>query len=620
MAASKKQKNKRKVSANYRPAGSWLWPIALALAVIPLIVHTYTFDTGLSRFDWYPDEAGLQTDFFLFYKMIAIIVVMAVMTCILLFRLSKSRKEMPWEKPFFLMAGYAALCFISFLFSRNKDYAAGGGYEMFESVWVVVGYVIIMYYCYATIKDEQDIIKIFIWASIGIGIVYLIGLFQYVGLDFFKSDFGKRLILDDTFWAAKDEITFTFAPGDIYTTLYNINFVGLYVGGLLPVFAVLTFVDKKVWRKIIWGAFTAASPIMIYGSRTDSAFVALAAGVIFALLVLAMRKKITAIIAGAVAVLAVVGGIVYLNIPAGEELKLQITGGYYLDEVYPITSVLTKEDGVEFKTENDTLFMSWDEEDIRVLGSDGQAVSMLPKEDSPETKIISNAGDFDNSELIYEIQMNYDEASGEYTPFTAVQLTTCGTTWIFTNSLGDGGYWYNNAVGKWVQITDRKYVRAFPELLFSGRGTIWNRALPVLKDCIFIGKGANNFITAFPQDEYITEAYYNSMYTYDVKAHFWLLQMAVEEGILAVLLFLGFYFWYVVRAIMVFRRGSLKDSSTWLVLAFLIGTVIYMVAAIANDSTVGTGIVMWVDLGMGLAANKIAEVKQKQCLEEEQSN
>lgn len=116
---------------------------------------------------------------------------------------------------------------------------------------------------------------------------------------------------------------------------------------------------------------------------------------------------------------------------------------------------------------------------------------------------------------------------------------------------------------------------------------------------------------ATPQDEYIYENYYNNIDNLDVKGHNWFVTMAIEEGLIALLLFLAFYVWYAVRAIIIFRKGDSKEDSTWLVLAMFSGTFIYMIAAMANDSTVNTGIVFWVMLGLGLAANRIAEEKQK---------
>ena len=70
---------------NTLKANKILIPVILLIGLIPIIVHSFVYDTNLAQFDWYPESAAKQTDFFFAWKMIAIILVGAVMLAIPVF-------------------------------------------------------------------------------------------------------------------------------------------------------------------------------------------------------------------------------------------------------------------------------------------------------------------------------------------------------------------------------------------------------------------------------------------------------------------------------------------------------------------------------------------------------
>lgn len=71
---------------NTLKANKILIPIIIMMGFIPAIVHSFVYNTNLAQFDWYPDSAAQQTDFFFAWKMIAIILVGVVTIAILLIR------------------------------------------------------------------------------------------------------------------------------------------------------------------------------------------------------------------------------------------------------------------------------------------------------------------------------------------------------------------------------------------------------------------------------------------------------------------------------------------------------------------------------------------------------
>jgi hypothetical protein len=84
----------------------------------------------------------------------------------------------------------------------------------------------------------------------------------------------------------------------------------------------------------------------------------------------------------------------------------------------------------------------------------------------------------------------------------------------------------------------------------------------------------------------------------------------VENGLLATLCLIGFYLWYMVESICLYRRVSLKTDSNRVGFAIFIGTMIYMIAALANDSTVNVAPVYWVMMGLGISVNHIVRERE----------
>lgn len=616
MSASKQKKKKNSTGAK----DFWLWPAAVAMGLVPCIVRAYEYDTHLDQFDWGPTEPMAQIDFFLFGKMVAIIVSAAIMLILLLYKISNDRRNMDWKKPFFLMVGYTGFVILSFLFSPYKGFVAGGSYEMFESIWAVLGYIVIMFYTYYVTNTEADIVKLLSIASVGAGIVYIIGIFQYLNLDLFKSKIGKALMLWPKYWEYKDGISFTFPDGYIYTTLYNVDYISLFVGAWFPVFVFLAFVDKKIWKKVIWGLLALASPLMLIGSTATTGVLAVVAGVVIVAIIILSRKKGGIFIGAGIAVAVIAAGIVFINSPQGAGLRMEVFGTYSMKDVCELTDIRTSEEGVDFVAgDNDEKLHLEMVDHVAVLTKeDGSEVAMYPSAEGDNVFVVADPGVY-NGAVVRNMSDPVQDGDNVVF-FNYVVVDMFNTRWILTNEYDGVNYLYYNDFGKWVSIDGPKYYDILNVDFLTGRGNIWNRVLYVLPSHIFIGSGANTYLYATPQDSYIFENYHKALGTYDVKAHNWFVNMTVEEGLIATLLFIAFYIWYAVRAVILFRKGSTKDAITWLVLAMFSGTLIYMISAMANDSTVNTGIVFWVMLGLGLAANRIAEEKQKRCLEDAQSN
>ena len=461
------------------------------------------------------------------------------------------------------------------------------------------------YYTYHCVQGEGQARRVLLWSGIGIMAVTMIGVYQYYGRDLFTTTFGRKLITNPSFWGHLDELVFTFPPRVVYTTLYNVDFLPFYFGLLIPVVLGMFLAAKRLWLGILYLVPAAAFAICLKGSGTDTWYLALSIALAVGLFIL-MSRRIWSLIAAIVmyALVLTVGANSFMETPAWERLKTNIAGTvHWMDSIF-IKDIDTNEDSVVFSLEDEQLQIAY------AFDPDGGTYWL-------ETK------DGDDNELSYTIleDESYkcvldDEAYrgcsiqlvnlGDY---YGIGVTIGGRTWYFTNQT-DGTYYYHNPLGKLAKTDDVPSVEWFNDDAFNGRGFIWNRTIPILKKYIFLGSGANNYALAFPQNDYVIRVYRWGVGTYDVKAHCWLMQQWVENGLIAMLCILGFYAWYFIKSVRIYRRAKLRQGAAWIGFGILVGTLNYMIASLANDSNVNTAPMFWIMMGLGMAVNRMVVQEQ----------
>lgn len=582
-----------------------LIPLILMMGFVPLIVHMYIYKTGLSQFLWYPDEAEIRTDMFFAWKMYAIIALGIVMIGVLTYRYFRKKDKMSFENSFYLLFFYAMFVGMSALLSQYKHWVACGTYELFEPVWVVFAYIVICYYTYHFVQDESHVVTVLRWAGIGVLAVTLIGTFQYFKLDFFKTSLGKHLIANPSYWDKLDKLTITMEPGRVYTTLYNPNFLSFYYGLVIPLVACLVIAAKKPLHRIFLIIVEVLALICLKGSDSDSGWLALVIGAVVVAGVLLSRSKKTAVvgIAGAIAGLVVVIAVCVAT-PLGDRLGTAIVGTYHAEDRVGLRDIAMSENEVVLDIGGNQMTLSYGTIET---GGQGEFFckdaggNELVRTRIDETNLIDQVND--PVYLGCTIQpVTFDTVAG-------FRVTLEGHVWDFAYVAGDGYYLVNSA-GKLEKFATPKSAKLFREDAMSNRGHIWNLTIPMLAKHIFIGVGANAYMLAYPQNDYIYHAYVTGPNSYDVKAHCWYLQQWLENGLIGLLLLLGFMGWYVVRSVRIYRKADLRESTTWLGIGLFAAVVVYLAAGIANDSNVCTAPLFWGMLGLGMAVNRMIVSKE----------
>lgn len=514
-------------------------------------------------------------------------------------------RDLQFENSFYFLMVYGLFVLMSALFSKYKHWVSGGTYELFESVWVVFAYMLLCYYVYNFVNEEKHVEFILKISGIGMAIVTVIGVFQYFGLDFFQSNFGKHLITNPGWWKNLKELTFNFAPKTSYTTLYNPNFLSFYFGMLIVLAVCLFIASKKIWHRIVLAVAVVCCAICLKGSGSASGWMALALAAVVLILVLLSRKKKLFVVGAVVVVIGIIAAIVLGNTTsAGENIKNTIAGTYRMSDRWALNGVETNTDDVVLDIHGNKLSVSY------TVGEDG--TTQISCKDSDGNELSQTIVDADNQVTTMDdsrfsgVQLQ-PVSFGDSLP--GICATIDGVQWNFINT-DENGYEYLNPAGKLVKFENPKVSKVFLDDAMSNRGHIWNKTIPLLGRHAFMGSGANTYMFEVPQEDYISQNYVYGANSYDVKAHSWYLQQWVETGLIGTLALLVFLFWYLVQSVRIYRRVDLHESISWVGFGLFAAVLVYMIAGIANDSNVCTAPVFWGMLGLGLAVNRMLVKKE----------
>lgn len=586
----------KKKHAN-RPIKTSIWmllPIILMLGFVPLIVKEHVYETNLSGFAWFGSMSE-YTDFFLYYKSMAIIMLGTVMASIVVYRLVKEKKQIRFTVIMLPLFIYGILAFLSSVFSEYASFAMSGGFEQFESVWVLLSYCIIAYYTFLNIQSEEDIKVILKWFFIGTAIIVFIGISQALKLDFYRTAVGKMLITSGRTAEELKGLEFNFDLGRTYMSLYNPNYVGTYVPLLLPLFTVLAIFTKNFKWKAAYGIIVFLLVVCLVCSWSSAGIVALCTAMA-ALLVFFKDyyKKYWKILAAGAAVILI--GIVVFD---------QMNQNIFSRKFANIFAKTATEDYLsKIETNDDNIIVTYEGNDLVVQFD-------LDAEDEPFTFSDRNGSVFNYETDGEGVSRLQDERFTDLA-FYVVRLeegygfgmNVKDEPWYFTNETSDDSYYLYNKYGKLDKInTPESMLFDGMEHFATDRGYIWSRTLPLLKQSMILGSGADSFIFRFPNDDYVGNANFVYMKGVMTKPHCMYLQIAVQTGVLSLLAFLAFYFMYFVSSAKLYWKIGFKSYLSQIGIGILAGTVGYMVAGTINDSTITVAPIYFALVGIGLAVN-----------------
>lgn len=587
----------------------YLVPFIFVLAAIPLIVRYKSYENNLQNEYWH-SASPISADIFLYYKSGFLIAFGVLLLFLLITALVIQTKKFKFEIEYAPLTVYLVFVLLSTALSQNIYFSINGIENHFESMWVLLAYVVLAFYG-AIVIDNTAAIKIVIYGLlIGTWILMLIGVFQAFRLDIFTTEFFKHIVLPSNM--QDHSLTLNFELGQVYITLYNPNYVGYFASITIPIFLTLAIYAKEYWKKALFAVTVIGVFICAIGSGAKNGLVALIAVALF-MIIMFRRQLLKRWYIPIITVLALVA--VFLGINALRHNAMIDSIKSSLNILFKKTETTRHLDGISCK--NDCIDIAYDGKlyklsmqvdnsgtiGVYMLDTSGNMVSTKHSEDGQS--IVSD----DKSFPFTLTPLNY--SMDENTVVPSVQLTIDGYSYSFTNQLmnvygNSPGYYYLNASGKWVAMgpAETSIFTNNPKL-FSNRGYIWARTIPLLKKYLFVGSGPDTFSFVFPNYDYANAAYVGFLNQIVTKPHSLYLQIGVQTGVISLLAFIVFFMIYFVRSIILFWKHPLDTTLSKLGIGIAAGMLGYMVSGITNDSTITYAPVFWGLMGIGIALNRI---------------
>ncbi|MDF2541316.1 MAG: hypothetical protein K0S47_1034 [Herbinix sp.] len=578
-----------------------LLPILLILTLLPFITRLIFYDSGLSSYPWFSDQ-GMVSDFFSYYKSYGFMILAILCGILLLFYLPLHRGKNKELISFIPLAIYCLLTILSTFFSVHYSYSIVGGIGHFENVIVLIGYAIVILYTYQIDKAEEDYINITKALCIALCIMAIIGLFQAIGKDLLQFPSILKLILPSEYHAKfLNQTKNLLVTNAVSLTLANPNYASVYLSMMIPFLAALMIPAESRKKKLGYLVLIFVLMILLFKTYSRSGLLAIfLTGIVLLYFYRHQLRKIWKQCLG----LAFVTLLLFTGIDSFNEFrfttKIAATFQSFQAERNhtDLEEILTTKDFIKIRYQGKEVCLSLIETDaseyqLSFTDEWGTDITNLYNRSSKTLAV----DPFD--ELEFSIEKNVDSP-----PLILCNINDI--TWKFSYHKVLG-YQYINGYGKRDSLSPvEKSVFTSCEHIGSGRGYIWSRSIPIMKDTILIGKGPDTFPLVFPQSDYVGKANNcKTPYTLIEKPHSMYLGTAIQTGVLSLFAFLCFYLIYAIHTIKLYRKASFLTFTERFGFGCFLATLSFMINGIFHDSSLQTTPIFCIFIGLGMDINYV---------------
>lgn len=572
-----------------------LYPIIVMLVLYPLIVKEITLTNHMNKYPWYPNNETTG-DLFLFGKLVLLVTVATIMGLIILWRFFKHNNKYSKSTLSIPLLTYAIFVILSTIFSDNRFFSIRGMVELYEPIWVLLGYCILFWYVYQFVVTEEDIRIVMKALLIGVFIVSILGVLQVLGISYFDTNIGKFLIFGKT----DIDINFNIEKNRVTSTIFNPNYVGVYTCLLFPVTLGSIWVSKSKTGKILSAITSIFLVICTFGARSKTGLVIIVVSVVIMLVLLRKRLKEIGkwLVIGSIALVITFFVIDQMQGKQySSSIKEAMSQSY---SEFPLESVVTYDEYViiNYKSEDIYIKCELDEEDkLLCMYYDAEGNPMQLTIDEETMRIGINEERFAGIHLTPEYVLDNE---------LGFSLVVDNVTFRFKSRDGESGYKYITAFDTLVDSTTSKGV-LFNKYttLATGRGYIWSRTIPLLKDTVFLGTGPDTFVLHFPQTDYAGKVNNGFGSENIAKPHNLYLQIGVQTGVISLIAFLVLYLIYFIDSIKLLWKADFESITEKIAAFIFVGTISYMISGLINDSCISVAPFYWILLGIGASCNRI---------------
>lgn len=583
-----------------------LAPLVILFGVLPWIAHLKVVEMPLTQYAWFPQK-GTQYDFFLYWKSILFLILVVWMLVNLIDRIVlRGERQFEWKR-FLPLAGYALFIILSAFLSENQYFSIHGIWEQYETVWVLSGYIVAVFYASQIALTKKNIKILLAALFFGAFIQAILGIFQFFGQDFFESGVGKSLLLSGADEVLRDGLNFTFSnsrTNRVYMASHNPNYAGVYIVMVLPVVVLTIWKAKMLAVRIGAAILSGALFLCLWGCGSKAGFFT----VIFlifvgAFLLIGDRKRRSVFLIVCV-IITIFLGAGYEKISGGS-ISNALKKSFRKIDKYKMEALIPHKDAVQLNYRGHIIQVSVTEKSgkvrPRVCDETGKTIKKQWKE--KKQRWVLRDPDF------YDIGFNAWRQNG-----ADILVIYCNRSQFTFVKRGESAYMYVNVYGKADTIENApSAVFDGYEKAFSGRGYIWGRCFPIAAKHLLIGSGPDTFAVTFPQNDYLMRANTGpAMYLQIVsKPHNMYLQSTILTGGFSLICLLGFWGVYIKNFIKSWNKERKRQiienvktercQNNIIACGIFLGVCGYLLMGLLNDSTVAVAPVFWGLLGLGIA-------------------
>ncbi len=570
--------------------------LSMIAGFIPLIVRYKKEQLTLEQSIYWSDVL-VNYDFFSHYRAIFLI----VMTALALAALIASHfAERDWRRfcnfrivaPVAFAVLYIVFVLISTYKPLNTETALQGFADRHEGVFVLVAYALLFIIASLAFRSEFSVKVLLVSVFACSLIVAVLSILQQMGYDYFFQDWARKLILPEEVRKMKFGISYSEGAKSIYSTFSNSNYLGLFMSLITPIALVVVLKARNWLVKIMMLILTALFMLSGWYSSSRSFLLALAITlpVIIALMWRDIWKRRYLFIPVFVVIIAGLLIIWTSNVSDVQGMAGRFLTPEKFDKSIKVNDIKIGDGIADVYTT---------EENIRVLHKDKRLLFLTLKNEIIPFTVENNAITFLNSDYAhFRVQLYPEDKDVE------LFIGLSSITFHITKDL----FYVEGNQGK--PILQQPVVESFgftgKEKIMSGRGYIWSRSIPLIKNTILKGFGPDCFVFGFPQDDIVGKMKGLSFADIVVdKPHSIYLQMALNTGIISSLALMAIFAVYTILCVWLYiiRRRKSNSFINYSGRAIFAGVTCYLVAGIANDSVVAISPVFWVILGCGFAVN-----------------
>jgi len=643
-------------------------PAIVFTALTILVVRMHAYQRPMSQFFWTTetDDSNI-TDFFSYNKMIVIVCCGVLVLLILIFNATTEALKIRRNIIYVPMCIYCLWIFFSYMASDYKEFALWGWNDRFEGTIPLICYMLLLFYIINTVKSEQNIKMVLYPLAGSTFILSLLGLSQAADKDFFRTEFGQKLIVPNwtlssgqTTWQTIEEATakgelylqFTFNNREIYQTVYNINYVSFYLTLLIPVFGMLFIYECRkengnLGKKMMLAILFSLIIFNFIGSASSGGVIGLA--VIGLIGIVVLNKQLKKILKPLIVLFIITGLIMGFTF---DRWKSEF-GGIF--SMFKADDSKTEAEGAAPSLSSDPAVETPDEEnskagsaayDLTLAGQTKPTIDYFDTTGNTLTvslngnpliiSIDQGGGNIivtdENGERINLVVMSsdypyYGFADDRFYDYITMAVTDDGTdSYIVFNTGGDSEQaWYfkltEEGILNYNQLKRLVALHKVNSFGFenhrgfgSGRGGIWANSNPLLAKYFFVGAGADCYCAVYPQNDYAGKFNDGGSLNLIVdKPHNMYLMIGIGTGGISLIAVIAMYGIYLVQSFKTYwKREFEPDYMTYVGFGIFCGVAGFMFTGLVDDSTVSTMPMFYGLMGLGIAINMMIRSKDRQ--------